>query len=278
MIRWTQLAVLMTFAIFLTTDLTAQQTTTQDRQQGDYIFGINGGAAYQQSDVATDLSGFGFGLTYGKNLIYAPHAPFSFDVRSRFQVARSFGTDIRPSLGIANNDALNGEKTLDYTGEFGGDFVYANHKTNQVELGMEGVLTLNGLRETTGLGISFTGGVGVNWYQTKIDQRDANGLYTDGYSRIDAGGAKPFNLSQLESLRDGEYEALADGFGAAGKVGIMPSLGVELDYDLTNNLALGVGHRMTFAGTDLLDGQQWTNANALTGNNDRLHYLSLIHI
>ena len=275
MIRLTQLAVLVTFAIFLTTALTAQQTTTQDRQQGDYTLGINGGVAYQQSDVATDLSGFGFGLTYGKNLIYAPHSPFSFDVRSRFQIARSFGTDIRPSLGIANNDALNGENTLDYSGEAGGDLVYANHKTNQVELGMEGVLTLNGLRETTGLGISFTGGVGVDWYQTKIDQRDANGLYTDGYSRIDAGGAKPFNLSQLESLRDGEYETLADGFGRVGKFGIMPSLGVELDYDLTNNLALGVGHRMTFSGTDLLDGQQWTNTNALTGNNDRLHYTSL---
>ncbi len=275
MIRWTQLAVLVTFAIFLTTDLTAQQTTPQDRQQGDYIFGINGGAAYQQSDVATDLSGFGFGLTYGKNLIYAPHSPFSLDVRSRFQVARSFGTDIRPALGITRNDALNGEKTLDYSGESGDGLVYANHKTNQVELGMEGVLTLNGLREATGLGISFTGGVGVNWYQAKIDQRDANGLYADGYSQIDAGGAKPFNLAQLESLRDGEYETLADGFGPAGKIGIMPSLGVELDYDLTNNLAVGLGHRMTFSGTDLLDGQQWTNANALTGNNDRLHYTSL---
>jgi len=147
--------------------------------------------------------------------------------------------------------------------------------TIQVELGMEGVLTLNGLREATGLGISLTGGIGLNWYQTKIDQRDANGLYTDGYSGIDAGGTKPFNLSQLESLRDGEYETLADGFGRAGKFGIMPSLGVEIDYDLTNNLALGLGHRVTFSGTDLLDGQQWTNANALTGNNDRLHYTSL---
>lgn len=275
MIRWTQLAVLMTIAILLTTNVTAQRTSTQNRQQGDYTFGLNGGVAFQQSDVATDLSGFGLGLTYGKNLIYAPHSPFSIDVRSRFQIARSFGTDIRPSLGIANNDALNGEKTLDYTGEAGGDLVYANHKTNQVELGMEGVLTLNGLREATGVGLSFTGGVGVDWYQTKIDQRDANGLYTDGYDRVDAGGAKPFNLSQLESIRDGEYETLADGFGRAGKFGIMPSLGVELDYDLTNNIALGLGHRMTFSGTDLLDGQQWTNNNTLTGNNDILHYTSL---
>ena len=55
----------------------------------------------------------------------------------------------------------------------------------------------------------------------------------------------------------------------------MPSLGVELDYDLTDNVSLGLGHRVTFSGTDLLDGQRWTNNNTLTGNNDVLHYTSL---
>lgn len=275
MLKTTRLAVLMIVAMILTTTLAAQKNATFHRQQGDYIFGLNGGAAYQQSDVMTDWRGLGFGLTYGKNLIYSPHAPFSVDVRGRLQVNRTFGTDIRPSLGIEKNDALNGSNTLDYTEEEAGNFVYANHKTNQAEVGLEGVLTLNGLREATGLGLSFTGGVGLNWYKTKIDQRDASGLYDEQYSRVDAGGAKPFNLSQLKSFRDGEYETLADDFGRIGKFGIMPSLGVELDYDLTNNIALGVGHRVTFSGTDLLDGQQWTNANTLTGNNDLLHYTSL---
>jgi len=108
-----------------------------------------------------------------------------------------------------------------------------------------------------------------------IDQRDANGLYAEQYQQVDAGGTKPFNLSQLASIRDGEYETVADGFRGIGKFGIMPSMGIELDYDLTDNLALGVGHRVTFSGTDLLDGQRWTNNNILTGNNDILHYTSL---
>ena len=273
--KLTRLAVLMSLAMSLTISIAAQKNESTYRQQGDYTIGFNGGVAYQQSDVANDLNGLGFGFTYGKNLIYSPHAPFSVDVRSRFQIARSFGTDFRPTLGISRNDALNGENTLDYTGENEGGLVYANHKTNQAEVGMEGVLTLNGLREKTGVGLSFTGGVWLNWYKTMIDQRDENGLYADQYSRIDAGGAKPYNLSQLNGFRDGEYETLADGFSRLGKFGIMPSLGIEVDYDLTDNLALGVGHRMTFSGTDLLDGQQWTDANALTGNNDILHYTSL---
>jgi len=272
--RLTRLAVLMAFAMILTTGITAQNFSNT-RQQGDFILGFNGGVAYQQSDVVTDLSGLGFGLTYGKNLIYSPHAPFSFDVRSRFQIARSFGADFRPTLGLTNNDALNGEKTLDYTGDAADGFVYANHKTNQAEVGLEGVLTLNGLREKTGLGLSFTGGVGLNWYKTMIDQRNADGLYADQYQQVDAGGTKPFNQSQLERIWDGKYETLADGFSGVGKFGIMPSLGIEFDYDLTNNIALGVGHRMTFSGTDLLDGQRWTDNNILTGNNDILHYTSL---
>ncbi|MEM1119475.1 MAG: hypothetical protein AAGJ18_03455 [Bacteroidota bacterium] len=274
MIRKTRIAVLMLIAQLLTIGLTAQQNSSFYRQQGDYIFGINGGAAYQQSDVMTDWRGHGFGLTYGKNLIYAPHSPFSIDVRGRLQYNRTFGTDIRPSLGIANNEALNGSRTLDYTDEMGNS-VYANHRTTQAEAGLEGVLTLNGLREATGLGLSFTGGVGLSWYKAKIDQRDSEGLYDLAYSRVDAGGAKPFNLSQLKSFRDGKYETLADDFGRIGKFGIMPALGVEVDYDLTNNIAIGLGHRVTFSGTDLLDGQQWTNANTLTGNNDLLHYTSL---
>ena len=273
--RLTRLVVLMALAMLLTTDIAAQQNASFHRQQGDYTFGVNAGLAYQKSDVASNLSGFGLGLTYGKNFIYSPNAPFSFDVRTRFQIARSFGTDIRPSFGIAQNDALNGENTLDYTGDEEGGFVYANHKTNHAEAGLEGVLTLNGLRESTGMALSFVGGVGLHWYKAKIDQRNDAGLYTDQYSLVDAGGAKPFNLSQLKGFRDGEFETLADDFGRLGKFGIMPSMGIEIDYDLSNNVALGVGHRVTFSGTDLLDGQRWTDANALTGNNDILHYTSL---
>ncbi|MEM6317316.1 MAG: hypothetical protein AAF960_06580 [Bacteroidota bacterium] len=275
MLQLTRLAIWMFFTLILLSDITAQQAPNFIRQQGDYTFGLSGGAAYQQSDVATRWNGIGFGLTYGKNLLYAPQSPFSFDVRSRLQLNRTFGQDFRPSLGIENNSALNGENNLDYTIEDAGGLVYANHRTNSAELGLEGVLTLNGMREATGVGLSFVGGVGLGWYKTKIDQRDADGLYFDQYRSVDAGGTKPFNLSQLKSFQDGDYETLADGFGTLGKVGIMPSLGVELDYDLTNNIAIGLGHRVTFSGTDLLDGQRWTDANTLTGNNDLLHYTSL---
>jgi hypothetical protein len=153
--------------------------------------------------------------------------------------------------------------------------VYANHKTNLAEVGMEGVFTLNQLREKTGIGLTLTGGVGLAWYKASIDQRDAAGLYDVKYESLDEGGSRSYSSAQLDAFRDGKYETLADGFGGAGKFGIMPSIGFEFDYNLTPDLAIGLGHRMTFSGTDLLDGQQWTDANNLTGNNDILHYTSL---
>jgi len=270
-----QSAVLASLAFFFAGKATAQSNKIAHKEQGFYTLGLNGGLAYQQSDVLTDLSGLGFGLTYGKNLIYTPDAPFSIDLRSRFQIARSFGKDIRPAFGISRNDALNGEKKLDYTAEPDGGFVYANHKTFQAEAGMEGVITLNGLREATGVGIALTGGVGLDWYKASIDQQNGYGLYSEQYKGLDREGSRSYTLSQLNNIRDGIYETPADEFGSVGKFGIMSSLGFELDYDLTPSLALGLGHRITFSGTDLLDGQQWTNDNALTGNNDILHYTSI---
>ncbi len=269
-----QLAALSLAAFLIAVSGAAQ--TQQARTKGYYTFGINGGLSYQQSDVLTDKGGFGLGVTYGKNFIYTPGTPFSVDVRSRFQLARSFGKDIRPTIGIELNQALNGEKSLDYTSEAAGNLIYANHKTDLVELGVEGVITLNGLREKTGLSLSVTGGVGLDWYKTTIDQRNANGLYSEQYKNLAPNASRSYAIAQLDGFRDEKYETMADGFdNSFGKLGIMPSLGLELDYDLTSNLALGIGHRVSFSGTDVLDGQRWTNTNALTGNNDLLHYSSL---
>ncbi len=47
----------------------------------------------------------------------------------------------------------------------------------------------------------------------------------------------------------------------------MPSLGVELGYQLTPRFLVYSGHRVTFSGTDALDGQHFKNSN-----NDLYHY------
>ncbi len=253
------------------------QVSTYSQQAGYWTLGLNGGLAYQQSDIPSLLNGYGAGLTLGKNIFYKPGAPFSFDLRGRALYTRTYGLDTKPSFGITNNDALNGTKGPNYLVETGGSgFVFQNNKTDLFELGAEGVLTFNQLAERTNVLLSLYGGVGVDWYKTTTDQLGANGTYAADYQGIDTRRSSSSIRNELRNtILDGQYETNAHGFGNTGKLGIMPSLGVELGYQLTPRFSMGIGHRVTFAGNDLLDGQQWNDANHLTGDKDLHHYTSL---
>jgi len=96
------------------------QVSTYERQRGHLTFGLNGGLAYQQSDVPSILEGYGFGLTLAKNLYYKPGAGLSVDVRGRGLYTKSYGLDYFQSSAILNNPVLNGTKELDYTKMGGG--------------------------------------------------------------------------------------------------------------------------------------------------------------
>ncbi|MCB0642886.1 MAG: hypothetical protein KDC44_14655, partial [Phaeodactylibacter sp.] len=261
---------------FFSTSNTFAQFSTQFTN-GYYTLGLNGGWSYQSSDVRANLNGFGLGLTLGRSLYHQPGSPVSFDLRGRFLYARQYGLDPTRSYDIGSNTALNGTQTLDYT-QYPSDlnepqgFVFQNHRTDVGELSLEAVLTANRLREQTGILASIYGGVGLDWYRTRIDQSDNLGqAYYKGYSDL---GPETSKGAALKSLRnevlDGIYETNADDFENYGKLGIMPSLGIELGYYLTPTFALTAGHRLTFAGTDLLDGQQWAD-----NQNDLYHYTSL---
>ncbi|MEO1628105.1 MAG: hypothetical protein AAFV25_23350, partial [Bacteroidota bacterium] len=260
------------------TTLAYSQQSTYTKKPGYWTLGINGGFAYQQSDVPTRFDGFGLGLTLGKNLYYKQGAPFSFAARGRLLYTQTYGLDDEPSLGLRFNDALNGVDGPDYTQSGGGPgFVYQNHRTDLGELGLEGVLTFNKLRERTGAIFSIYGGLGLDLYSTSIDQLDSDGsLYTDAYNGLNPQGSRSSIRNQLkQNILDGEYETFAHGFEDGIQLGIMPSLGVELGYQLGPRFSMGIGHRVTWARTDLLDGEQWNNDNSLTGENDIHHYTSL---
>ena len=253
------------------------QVSTYNQQPGYWILGLNGGLAYQQGDVPALLDGYGAGLTLGKNIFYKQGAPFSFDLRGRALYTRTYGLDHAPSLGIAKNNALNGTKGPTYLSEGGGPgYAFLNHKTDLAELGLEGVLNFNQLAERSNVLLSLYGGVGIDWYKTATDQLDASGTYATQYEGIDTRRSVSSIRNTLKNeILDGHYETNAHGFKEAGKLGIMPSLGAELGYQLSPKFSMGIGHRVTFAGNDLLDGQQWNNANNLTGDNDLHHYTSL---
>ena len=271
------------FKIFLATLLLvcntifAQQVVSHypARQGGFWSIGLNGGFAYQSSDIRPTFDGFGFGLTVAKNAFYRPGAFFSYDWRGRLLYDESYGADTKRSYGLKYNNALNGawDSNLNYNQSPG--YVYANHKTQMFELGLEGVLTLNRLRERTGIVASVFGGIGVDWYNTYTDQ--SNGLDIKyNYRSIDS----TFNVSSTRALlnatRDGYHESAADGNDSEiGNIRIMPGAGVELGYQFSPRFYAGISHKITFSRTNLLDGAQWANDNTTSVGNDWAHYTSL---
>jgi len=257
-----------------------QRSYFPPRDAGWWTLGINGGWAYQSSDVPTTLQGYGFGMTLAKNLYYQPGSPISFDARGRWLYSQSIGLDTKRATGLENNDALNGTRDagegLDYTIPNGPGYVFQNNKTHQFELGLEGVITANRLRERTGIIASLYGGINLDWYNVKLDQADNGGIYD--YSSIDHVNESKSQIKNIlkNNIRDGVYETNAHGFeDGAGKIGFMPSLGVELGYQLTPRFSMHVGHKLTFPLSDDLDGELWKNDNNLTGTNDLHHYTNL---
>ena len=263
------------FALLLQAQSSGEGTFYHPKQ-GYYTFGINGGWAYQSSDIRTSFDGFGLGLTLGKNLYYRPGAPLSFDVRGRLLYAKMLGFDGEKSFDIEKNEALNGETGPDYRTyptTLDDGFVYQNHRTDLGELSIEGVFRLNKLRERTGVLVGLYGGVGLDYYLTRIDQvnSDNDAPYFEDYVSIPSSLSERETANRLkDGILDGYFETNADGFDDGARIDWMPSLGIELGYQLTPNMAIMAGHRTTFARSNLLDGHQWADAN-----NDLYHYTSL---
>lgn len=271
------------FLAFGFTQVSAQQISSRfsARERGWWTFGIDGGLAYQSADVSTRFNGWGAGLTLGKNLFYRPGGALSFDLRARGLFTRTYGLDATRSFGIQRNDALNGSyaPSLDYLRDESApndsSFVYHNYRHSMGELGLEGVLTFNRLRERTGVVLSLFGGIGVDFYKINTDQLDGNGNVYN-YLIINNNNSKNIILADLSGLRDGAYESPADGFTENSlKAGFMPGAGIELGYQVAPRFVIGIGHKITFSRTDILDGQRWTNNNAPTGDNDWQHYTNV---
>ena len=270
--------------IFLSQYLSAQNSTTiigDPLRQGYYTFGINGGLAYQSSDVKSQpFDGFGLGLTLAKNYYYRPGSWMRFDLRGRLLYSQSYGADSKANYGIQYNNALNGTPrfgdnfSVNYLDANASKFVFNNHKTYLGEFGLEGVLMFNRLRERTKWVVSLYGGINLDWYNVCIDQMDGTGLYSSKY--LNALNTGNTSVTTLESFRDGLYETVGDGFNTKyGKLRIMPSLGLEVGRELMPHFIVGVGHKINFTGVDNFDGQKWENNNTASTDKDLHHYTYL---
>ncbi len=245
-----------------------------NESQGYYTFGIHGGYSYQSSDVSNLYKGWGLALTLEKNFIHNRGSYLDLGLRARAMYANSFGLNTRPFTGAMDlNYAVNGKynPNANYISD---GLYYANYRNDFGELGLEGVLTFNHLRETKGILLSLYGGLGLNGYYVGTDQTDATDTKYK-YKDINQTQSVATIRQQLLTMRDGTYETSGDAFDGNVKIGVMPNVGIELGYQLTPKFSIGIGHRLMFTQTNLFDGQQWDNNNTISPRNDLHHFTSL---
>ena len=265
---------MLLFGITLNAQTSNYETTA--RTPGYWTFGLNGGLAYQTSDVPLTTEGWGVGLTLAKNLYYRPGSTFAFDLRGRLLYAESYGLDHKRSYGITRNPVLNGTEGFDYTKDNNqSGFVFQNNRTHFGEIGLEGVLHFNKLRERTNINLSLFGGVGIGGYWARTDQSGNNGsLYSTDYLGIDTTASRSVIRRELNDILDGYHESDAQG-SEFGNIDFMPGAGIELGYQLTPRFSMGLGHKVTFTRTDDFDGVRYDRENNLSADNDWHHYTNL---
>lgn len=232
-----------------------------------WTFGLNGGLEWQYSDV-NGGAGYGFGMDLAKRIGGNPNSWFAFDLRGRLELARQYGQGYSRVYNVKDFSALSNATTgVDYSGL---GYAFHNHQTTMGALDLEGVITLNRLRERTGWVVQGFGGIGVGLYNTMIDQTDGTSIYD--YTTIDTTQSKGAIRRDIRALRDRVYETEGSGFENGIRGAIMPSLGLGVGYQFTPRFSLGLEHKATWAMADNLDAViDQTSAQP----NDVHHYTSL---
>ncbi|MGZ4159010.1 MAG: hypothetical protein ACXVED_18450, partial [Bacteroidia bacterium] len=239
-----------------------------------FELGFNAGASWLKSDIKMKKLGGAGGFTFGQMYLQNENHFFDIGWRFRYLNAIAYGQDDQKSTGIANNVVLNGvtDTALNYYSH--GGFVYQNYKTTLNECSLELLIGLNKMRNKTKFYPYVFGGLGITKAVVKTNQLNANNTRYN-YVKIDSLGTATSGdiTANLNNLYDGTYETTAEG-SRSPVWKFMPSLGVGLGFQATKVVSIGLEYKVTWALSDQLDGQQWTNDNHKSLTNDKYYYAS----
>ena len=241
---------LKTLAIFFLSITSAQGQFVNYENDHGWNLGFNIGGVWQQNDFGyTPKGGISGGLTFGKAIYEKEYAFFAFDLRYRY-------------LGGGNRGYATDTSTISLdTASFLG---YQNYRLSLNEHTLEGVLTLNRLRESTGVLLYGFGGIGLTNYSVKANYED--GIFGDyDYSSINPSQSPNEIVSDLRRILDNSYETTIKERGTD----FMPSLGFGIGYQFPYHFSMGLEHKITYALADnKLNGMP-------NGINDKYHYSAL---
>ena len=278
--------------------------------------GVKVGAPTISSDVAARFPTFGFGVHVRKALGYL------FSLRLEYVNGTAKGLNWQAASGFLSNPAWldkpnggnlpagSGYNPLyrDNNGLLGAlsptlnggtaQVVFYNYKTHVQDLSLQGLITLNSIRfhkQKTSLTLYGGAGIGMTWFNVKVNALDANGapytaVFNEAARRQIAGGGVDHSkrkdiLKYLKDNMDNTYETAGANEGKRqplfGDNTLKPSGTVilGLSYKLSKRINIALEDRQTFTKSDLMDGQQWQEwprgAPSLTRDYDSWNFLSL---
>ena len=236
-------------------------TQSGDRQFINYEydngwnFGINTGGTWQRKEAfikyndtsfTKPYAGFSGGFTFGKSIYEEEGKFFAFDLRFRYLRGKNYGW-------VAKLDTIPSDHFQYKPNDIS---AHRNYKMDLNEFSLEGVLTLNRLRERTGIILYGFGGLGIIDYRVKSDFLDGNSEYN--YPFLSSSNTDIANASIIKGNSDLDFESNAineNGLVVEGdQLQFMPSLGLGLGYQLNDWISVGLEHKITYAFHNNLDG------------------------
>ncbi|MGZ3861574.1 MAG: hypothetical protein ACXVPN_01185 [Bacteroidia bacterium] len=260
--------IVLLFLLVVTTTIKAQSDYKD--LPGRWRLGFNMGGIWESSDVKPS-PGLGGGFTIEKILNKRANALLGFSLGLRYLGGRTYGLAATPTYDISKNEALNGTYNPVIRYDTMPGYFFANHKTFIQEGSLELKMNFPRLEKNTGIIFHLWGGIGIGKYKTWIDALDKDGNMYD-FSRLQG---QHISQSDLTRIYDGKYETLAMGSGTNGTFCVLPSLGAGLGYHLSKHVSLVLEHKISFPGTNLLDGIEYPKNCPVTGSKDFYNYTSV---
>jgi hypothetical protein len=206
---------LLLMAMFVFNDSLAQKT--RFTTNGGLTIGLGGGTSYQKSDLANS-KGIGFDFVIGSPLYQKENAFLSVDWKFRFLAGQNKAYDHR----------INPDDT------------YSNIRYSFFNYDLELGLTLNRLRERTGIVVSGFAGAGITHGRTYTDLYDSGGNLYD-FSGIDPNRDKKLVYDDLVTLSDGNFETRL-----VNKAALLPTAGLFFGYQISRSITLGIEYKTNF--------------------------------
>lgn len=230
--------------------------------KGGYTASLSYGHARQFSDIPSAGGGWGMNLAMGKNLYYDTDALLAFDLIGNLFFNQTKGLETDEISKPFVNEVL---KESDY------NTFFMNHKTSVGGLGIDGKITFNKFREDQNWYGALS--LGGNWgvYSVRMDMEDATGKsYASQFEAIKNLKEKD-KKAKLDEILDGKYDTKAETFGIVPlKSTLMPSLAIEMGYDITDFLTIFVSNKLFLGASNKIDGEIH-----IDDNKDKLNYLNV---